>query len=57
LSVNSIAGSNASYGLPNHLKWKAVGLKNNVTYTVSVADIADAPQSSYSYEFTLTTSP
>ena len=51
LGVTDISRDNDGYGLANNIQWRVTGLQSNVTYIVTIANVARAPQSSYTYTF------
>jgi uncharacterized protein YkwD len=51
LAVSDVASDNEGYGIPNSVEWRVAGLQAGVTYTVRIAGITGAPQSSYTYSF------
>jgi uncharacterized protein YkwD len=54
MPVTNVAVSNEGFGLPNCLQWMVPGLKDGVTYTVSLTKVKYKGQSlSYQYTFVL----
>jgi hypothetical protein len=51
LTVTDVSSDNQGYGLPNSIQWRVTGLQANVTYTVRISGITNAPQTSYQYNF------
>lgn len=51
LTVSRVTYDNEGYGLPNNLQFAVAGLQPNVQYDVTVANVGNAPQASYSYSF------
>jgi len=39
LPINSVYHNNEGYGIPNHLQWKAEGIKDGVKYTVNIKNV------------------
>lgn len=51
LPVTDITRDNDGYGIANNIQWRVTGLAANTSYTVTVAGVRNAPQTSYSYNF------
>jgi uncharacterized protein YkwD len=39
LTISEQSADYTGYGLPNHLQWKAAGLQNGVSYTVTISNV------------------
>ncbi|NLB18731.1 MAG: hypothetical protein GX825_08405 [Syntrophomonadaceae bacterium] len=54
LSINSVIYDNVGYGNPNHLQWKAIGIKNDVKYIVNIKNVSVlGTNKNYEYWFKL----
>lgn len=54
LTVSGQSADYTGYGLPNELQWKVSGLQNNVTYTVTIANVVvNGASRQFQYNFTL----
>jgi hypothetical protein len=54
LTVTDQAANYQAYGLPNSLQWKVTGLQNNVTYSVTIANVVvNGVTRQYNYTFRL----
>lgn len=51
LAVSDVASDNAGYGVADSVEWHVAGLQTGLTYTVRIAGVTGAPQSSYTYSF------
>lgn len=51
LPVADISRDNDGYGIANNIQWRVTGLAANTSYTVTIAGVRGAPQTSYSYNF------
>ncbi|ODP37021.1 CAP domain-containing protein [Sphingomonas turrisvirgatae] len=51
LTVTDVTRDNDGYGLANNIQWRVSGLAANTSYTVTIAGVRNAPQTSYSYDF------
>lgn len=51
LPVTDVTRDNDGYGIANNIQWRVTGLAANTSYTVTIAGVRGAPQSSYSYDF------
>lgn len=54
LAISEMSANYEGYGLPNLLKWKAVGLRTNVDYTVTISNVTvNGTARQYQYAFRL----
>lgn len=51
LTVTDVTRDNDGYGIANNIQWRVTGLASNTSYTVTIAGVRNAPQTSYSYGF------
>lgn len=51
LTVTDISRDNDGYGIANNIQWRVTGLAANTSYTVTIAGVRGAPQTSYTYDF------
>lgn len=51
LPVTDVTRDNDGYGIANNIQWRVTGLAANTSYTVTIAGVRSAPQSSYTYGF------
>ncbi len=51
LTVTDVSSDNDGYGIANNMQWRVTGLQANVSYTVTISNIRNAPQASYNYAF------
>eukprot|EP01136_Pigoraptor_vietnamica_P017895 Opistho-1_new@63684 len=51
LPITNVSHDNDGYGIANNIQWRVTGLAANTGYTVTIAGVRGAPQSSYSYAF------
>lgn len=51
LTITNISRDNDGYGIANNIQWRVTGLAANISYTVTIAGVRSAPQTSYSYNF------
>lgn len=51
LTITNLSRDNDGYGIANNIQWRVTGLAANASYTVTIAGVRSAPQTSYSYNF------
>lgn len=51
LAVTDVTSDNDGYGTANNIQWRVTGLVAGTTYTVRIAGVTGAPQTTYSYSF------
>ena len=57
LPVKDVAATGGFFGNGNSLQWRVVGLRRGVPYHVTITNVANAPRTTYSYEFRLEPGP
>lgn len=54
LAVSNVSSDNVAYGVPNSIQFAVAGLKQNVTYTVTISNvIVRGAATNYTYSFTV----
>jgi hypothetical protein len=51
MTVTDVSRDNDGYGIANNIQWRVSGLASNTSYTVTIAGVRNAPQTSYTYNF------